>query len=61
MANILSAVFNQDKRTIIDNHENSDSYIFYDALVKLGFEFQNQTKRPVRVVGYKIASNICGN
>ncbi|WDP88152.1 MAG: IS4 family transposase [Desulfobacter sp.] len=43
-------------RTIIDNHETpSDSYIFYDALVKLGTPNQNQTKRPVRVVGYKIA------
>ena len=43
-------------RTVIEQHEiNSDSYIFYDALVSLGTPNQNQTKTPVRVVGYKIA------
>ncbi len=43
-------------RTVIDTHEvNADSYIFYDALVLLGTPNQNQTKMPVRVVGYKIA------
>ena len=43
-------------RTVIKKHEiNSDSYIFYDALVRLGTRNQNQTKNPVRVVGYKIA------
>nr|WP_319491233.1 IS4 family transposase [uncultured Desulfobacter sp.] len=43
-------------RTVIEKHEiNSGSYIFYDALVKLGTPNQNQTKNSVRVVGYKIA------
>ena len=43
-------------RTIIEKHDlNSDSYIFYDALVLLGTQNQNQTEKPVRVVGYEIS------
>ena len=43
-------------RTVIETHEiNADSYIFFDALVLLGTPNLNQTKIPVRVVGYKIA------
>ena len=43
-------------RTIIEKHDvNSDSYIFYDALVLLGTPNQNQTEKPVRLVGYKIS------
>ncbi len=43
-------------RTVIETHEvNYGSYIFYDALVFLGTPNLNQTKTPVRVVGYKIA------
>jgi hypothetical protein len=43
-------------RTIIEKHDvNSDSYIFYDALVLLGTPNQNQTEKPVRVVGYEIS------
>ncbi len=51
-------------RTVIEKHEiNSDSYIFYDSLVSLGTPNQNQTKRPVRVVGYKNCRReiLCGN
>ncbi len=32
-----------------------DTHIFYDAVVLLGTPGQNQTKKPVRVVGYKVA------
>jgi len=43
-------------RTIIEKHPTEDdSYIFYDALVLLGTPGQNQTKSPVRVIGYEIA------
>jgi len=43
-------------RTIIKKHEvNSESYVFYDALVLLGTPNQNQTEKPVRVVGYEIS------
>lgn len=43
-------------RTIVKQNDiTPDSYIFYDALVLLGTPNQNQTKNPVRVVGYNIA------
>jgi hypothetical protein len=43
-------------RTIIQNHPTDpDSHVFYDALVLLGTPNQNQTQKPVRVVGYDIA------
>ena len=43
-------------RTIIEKHDvDADSYIFYDALVLLGTPNQNQTEKPVRVVGYEIS------
>jgi hypothetical protein len=42
-------------KTIIDEHTvNPESFVFYDALVHLGTLGINRTKRPVRVVGYKI-------
>ncbi|MBF0208751.1 MAG: IS4 family transposase, partial [Oligoflexia bacterium] len=42
-------------KTIIEqNIVNSNSFIFYDAKVILGTQGINQTKLPVRVVGYKI-------
>ena len=42
-------------KTIIEqNIVNSKSSIFYDAKVTLGAQGINQTKLPVRVVGYKI-------
>ncbi len=45
-------------RTIIKKHPvESDSYIFYDALVLLGTPGQNQTRNPVRVIGYEIAES----
>ena len=43
-------------RTIIATHDiHPDSYIFYDALVLLGTPNHNQTKTPVRVIGYEIS------
>ena len=43
-------------KTIIKEHTvDPDSYIFYDAMVLLGTSRVNQTQKPVRVVGYKIA------
>jgi hypothetical protein len=45
-------------RTIIKKHPvESNCYIFYDALVLLGTPGQNQTRNPVRVVGYEIAGS----
>jgi len=41
------------KKTCIDRKEvNPDSNIFYDAVVILGTPAINQTKKPVRLVGY---------
>ena len=43
-------------RTIIkEQHVDPDSYIFYDAVVLLGTPGANQTRKPVRLIGYKIA------
>ncbi len=43
-------------RTIIKEQSvDPDSYIFFDAVVLLGTPGVNQTKEPVRLVGYKIA------
>ncbi|CCK78265.1 IS4 family transposase [Desulfobacula toluolica] len=45
-------------RTIIEKRPIApDNYIFYDAVVLLGTPGQNQTKKPVRLVGYKIAGS----
>jgi len=45
-------------RTIIEqNSVPEDSHIFYDARVLLGTPGVNQSKTPVRVVGYKIANS----
>jgi len=42
-------------KTIIEQNDvNSNSSIFYDAKVILGTQGINQTKLPVRVIGYKI-------
>jgi hypothetical protein len=42
-------------KTIIQDHSiNPESYVFYDALVHLGTSGINQTKTPVRVVGYTV-------
>ena len=42
-------------KTLITSYDiNPDSIIFYDALVLLGTPGVNQTKKPVRVVGYKV-------
>ncbi len=43
-------------RTIVKQNDiTTDSHIFYDSLVLLGTPKQNQTKNPVRVVGYEIS------
>ncbi len=43
-------------RTIIEKYAvNPGSHVFYDALVLLGTPNQNQTAKPVRVVGYEIS------
>ena len=42
------------KKRIKDNAINSDSNIFYDAIVLLGTPGVNQTKEPLRVVGFKV-------
>ena len=43
-------------KTLIKEHEvNTDSIVFYDAEVLLGTtENNNQTKKPVRLVGYRV-------
>jgi len=42
-------------KTVLEEYAvDPESNIFYDALVKLGTPGQNQTNKPVRVVGYKI-------
>jgi hypothetical protein len=51
-ANIIKA---STKKTVLEEHAiDAESNIFYDALVHLGTPGQNQTSKPVRVVGYKI-------
>jgi len=43
------------KKTCIETKEiNPDSNVFYDAIVLLGTPGVNQTKKPVRVVGYTV-------
>lgn len=43
-------------RTVLqENAVDAGGHIFYDSLVLLGIPGQNQTVRPVRVVGYQIA------
>jgi len=46
---------NTTKTTLKENAIDSDNHIFYDAVVLLGTSGQNQTAKPVRVVGYKVA------
>ena len=42
------------KKLIKDNEINPDSNIFYDAIVLLGTPGVNQTKKPIRLVGYTV-------
>jgi hypothetical protein len=42
------------KKSIKDNEINPDSNIFYDAIVLLGTPGVNQTKKPIRLVGYTV-------
>jgi len=43
------------KKTLLKGNEiNPDSNIFYDAIVLLGTPGVNQTKKPVRLVGYTV-------
>lgn len=41
------------KTVLRENLVDPDSHVFYDAIVLLGTKDNNQTKREVRVVGYK--------
>ena len=44
-------------KTLIQNQEvDSGSLVFYDAIVLLGTPGVNQTKKPLRVVGYRVDS-----
>lgn len=45
---------NTIKTVVQENEIKPDSIIFYDAVVLLGTKGQNQTEKPVRVVGYKV-------
>ena len=40
---------------VIQNPIKTDSHVFYDAVTLLGTANLNQTKKPVRVVGYEIS------
>ena len=42
------------KKRITENEINPDSNIFYDAIVLLGTPGVNQTKKPLRLVGYTV-------
>jgi DDE family transposase len=42
------------KKRLKDNDINPDSNIFYDAIVLLGTPGVNQTKKPLRLVGYTV-------
>lgn len=42
------------KKCIKDNEINPDSNIFYDAIVLLGTPGVNQSKKPLRLVGYTV-------
>ena len=42
------------KKRLKSNEIDPDSNIFYDAIVLLGTPGVNQTKKPVRLVGYKV-------
>jgi len=46
------------KTVLRTNTVDPDSHVFYDAVVLLGTEGANQTKREVRVVGYKADNKI---
>ncbi len=45
------------KKLLKGNEINPDSNIFYDAIVLLGTPGVNQTKKPVRLVGYTVNGN----
>lgn len=46
--------YDSKKTLISSNPLDEDSIIFYDAVVLLGSNKNNRTKRPVRVVGYRV-------
>jgi len=51
----VSRIKASTKKTILKTNEiDSDSNIFYDAIVLLGTSGVNQTQKPVRVVGYTV-------
>jgi len=42
------------KTLLVENPVDPQSIVFYDAVVLLGSQYINQTKEPVRVVGYEV-------
>jgi hypothetical protein len=42
------------KTVVKENAVNPDSIIFYDSVVRLGTEGQNQTEKELRLVGYRV-------
>lgn len=46
--------FSTKKNVIKENPINKDSNVFYDSIVTLGKAKNAQTKKPVRVVGYRV-------
>jgi len=47
---------NTRKTVIRTNHVDSDSIVFYDAVVRLGTAGTNQTEKELRLVGYEVDS-----
>jgi hypothetical protein len=43
------------KTILVENPIDPQSIVFYDAVVLLGSQYINQTKEPVRLVGYEVA------
>ncbi|MCB0197808.1 MAG: IS4 family transposase [Anaerolineae bacterium] len=47
------------RKVIINNNQpQSDSIVFFDAMVLLGSEYLNQTERPIRLIGYRVKGKI---
>lgn len=42
------------KTVVKENAVNPDSIIFYDSVVRLGTEGQNQTEKELRLIGYRV-------
>jgi len=51
---VCRIIASTQKKLIKANEVNPDSNIFYDAIVLLGTPGVNQTKKPIRLVGYTV-------